>query len=246
MKTTIPRVLTIGALTLALAACNNDGVNDADTAGPLADNAAIGTDGTMGGADGALVDTRPADGMDGAAMGGDRTALAMVTAVDEHEIAAAEMAQAKDIDDDVEDYADMLVEDHTRNLEKTRTLAANVGTGTGMGAAGTGTDMGATGTSGADMGMADTAGMGGADNPDLAAMRSKHQSERERLAALDGDEFETAWLDAMVAGHQEALTMLDDRLIPGATDDQVRQHLTDTRTAIANHLQRAEELRGQR
>ena len=40
----------------------------------------------------------------------------------------------------------------------------------------------------------------------------------------------------MVKGHEEALAKLDNELIPGATDQAVRQHLQDTRAAISRHL----------
>jgi len=75
-------------------------------------------------------------------------------------------------------------------------------------------------------------------------VREKHEQERERLADMEGDEYQRAWLEAMVQGHQEALDMLDNRLIPAATVSEVQQHLNTTREAIARHLETAQGLQG--
>lgn len=86
--------------------------------------------------------------------------------------------------------------------------------------------------------------MGAGGDEELAAMRQRHESERTRLAALEGKEFERAWIDAMVRGHTEGLARLDNELIPGASDSGVSQHLRDTRAAIQRHLETARSLQG--
>lgn len=86
-----------------------------------------------------------------------------------------------------------------------------------------------------------SAGTGGM----VAEMRTKKEAERTRMAGLEGEEFERAYVGAMVQDHQEALTMLEQKLIPAAQNDAVRQHLQVTRDAVAKHLERARELQGQ-
>ncbi|MDG6347707.1 DUF4142 domain-containing protein [Luteimonas sp. 8-5] len=76
----------------------------------------------------------------------------------------------------------------------------------------------------------------------VADLKAKGQAELDRLGALQGDEYEDAYIDAMVNGHQDALAMLDSRLIPAARDAAVRQHLQSTREQVAAHLERAREL----
>src|SRR5690606_16878822 len=76
----------------------------------------------------------------------------------------------------------------------------------------------------------------------VADLKAKGQAELDRLGALQGDEYEDAYIDAMVAGHQDALAMLDSRLIPAARDAAVRQHLQSTREQVAAHLEQAREL----
>lgn len=233
MNTRIPLILAASALTLALAACNADrtdndtmagadgtaamndpGAADADRIGndPMAnDPLATRADGTLG------------DGMADPAGGtvNRDAALAMVMAVDQHEIAAAEQAQGKELSGEAAEYAETLLADHTRNLEATRGL---------MGLEGE------PGTSDEEV--------PGADHDMVAQMREKHASERERLGQLDGEEHERAWIDAMVAGHTEALQMLDNELIPSANnDDELHGHLENTRQAIARHLETAQQLR---
>lgn len=218
------------ALGLVLAGCNNDANTDG-TAGPgdvdrpldgtAADRAAMNdpaagdalADAPMGNRAGADTSTL------GAATDGplsQAAALAAVMAVDEHEVAAAEQADDRDLDDAVDDFVDKLEDDHRRNLAATRALLDTTG------------------------------GTPGADDPGLDRMREKHKAERERLAGLEDDaDYQRAWLDAMVTGHTEALEMLDSQLIPAATDDPVREHLQKTRQAIARHLETAQGLRDQ-
>lgn len=236
MKTKIPLALATGALTLALAACNNDAADDRATGAYGADAPAdtLGAnDGMAGAADRtAMNDPAGADALDGDALGVDGTpagmadgtadnvsrdvALALVMAVDQHEIAAAEQARGKELSAEAADYADTLFEDHSRNLEATRALISQAGA---------------------------TDNVPGADDPMVEQMREKHSDERERLGQLDGNEYERAWIEAMVAGHTEALDTLDNQLIPSADEDELRDHLQASRQAIARHLETAQGLR---
>jgi predicted outer membrane protein len=81
-----------------------------------------------------------------------------------------------------------------------------------------------------------------ADTAAMTDMKSKGEAEMQQLAALDGDAYAKAYIDAMVAGHQDALTKLDTMLIPAATDAAIKQHLQATRDAVQKHLDRAKEL----
>ncbi|HEY4529632.1 MAG TPA: DUF4142 domain-containing protein [Luteimonas sp.] len=260
--------LLYALLPLALVACSGDDGQSAEqnaatagtSAGSMTDpgpaSSAMG--GTTGDATGAAgID--PTTGTSMATGDADRKALLAVEEVDRHEIAAAEDALSKNVEGEVRRYAEMLRDDHTRNLEATRRLMGE-GSGTsgsdGM-AHGAGDATGVAGSTGTS-GTAGTTRAGGAMGPgangmqggtmgadgdqELAAMRQRHEAERTRLAALEGEEFERAWIDAMVRGHTEALAKLDNELIPGASDSGVSQHLRDTRAAIQRHLDTARSL----
>ena len=233
MKRSIP--LLAAALAIALAGCNDTNNNDADapdtsaaTGMDAADTGDAAADATASDAMGDAPGAMPADAMataDGAGAPADRKALMAVMEVDRHEIASAEAALAKNVEGDARSYAETLRDDHSRNLDATQGLM-----GSAAGTAGASTDA-----------MGDNSAMA-ADDPELAAMKQKHDAERERLAALEGEAFTIAWVDAMAKGHEEALGKLDNQLIPGASDAAVRTHLENTRTAIARHLETARSL----
>lgn len=243
-----PNLTLAAALSLALVACTND------------DASRDGVDTTVAATQPAQSGTAPAPattGDENAARGaglaaGDRNALLAVQEVDRHEVAAAEDALAKNVQGEVRAYAETLRDEHGRNLETTRRLLGGVAGETPGGqhyaenrpnrdialdGGGTpGTDArevmdGAPGTDGAQ-----------AVPPEIAAMRDRHDAERQRLAALEGEGFRREWLAAMVKGHEEALAKLDNELIPGASDPAVTAHLQTTRAAISRHLDTARSL----
>lgn len=135
-------------------------------------------------------------------------ALALLVAINEHEIAAADQALRKNVTGAVRQFADMMRVDHTRNLTDTTKLG---------GAAST--------------------------HPTVTGQKRKGEAELRTLDAQTGNAYEKAYMDAMVKGHEEALGAIDNAMLPAATDDRVRQHFTATRTAVANHLERARQVR---
>lgn len=71
----------------------------------------------------------------------------------------------------------------------------------------------------------------------------KGAGELATLVPKDGKEFESAYVDAMIKGHNEAIAMIDDKLMKQAKNDALKKHLTDTRQAIAMHLEQAKKLK---
>ena len=112
----------------------------------------------------------------------------------------------------VREYADMLHREHGANLEAGKALS------TGAGA------------------------IQPEQNADVTAMREKGKSELATLDQKSGKDYETAYVEAMVKGHTEALSMLEDRLIPAAQDERLRTFLNNTRDHVAMHLERGKEL----
>lgn len=145
-------------------------------------------------------------------------ALAMLTALNDHEIAAAEQARTKGVQGAALEYADLLHEEHVQNLAETTQVATATGS---------------------------TSPVGTTDTVPVIAMRQKGQAELQTLDALVGEAYSKAYIDAMVKGHEEALALIDDRLLPAATDAAVRKHLTATRGHIALHLDEGKRLQTQ-
>lgn len=145
---------------------------------------------------------------------GDSEALSTLSAVNKHEIAAAELAQSKKVDGATTDYAKMLQTDHTANLKKVDELSKLTKTPI-------------------------------AETPSVKELKDQTSAERDALAKLDGPAFQTAYLDAMIKGHANVQSLIDTKLLPGATDVAVQQHLRNTRESVAKHLDQAKQLRGQ-
>ena len=81
-----------------------------------------------------------------------------------------------------------------------------------------------------------------AATPEVQAMKDKGKSDLEALGQKNGKDYETAYVDAMVSGHTEALALIDGRLLSLASAGPVKDHLTETRGHVATHLEEAKKL----
>ncbi len=70
------------------------------------------------------------------------------------------------------------------------------------------------------------------------------KSTRELKASGTGL-FDRNYLDQQVTMHQNALTLLDESLIPSVDSAELRNHLLNTRKSVETHLKRAKALRAQ-
>jgi len=77
---------------------------------------------------------------------------------------------------------------------------------------------------------------------ELTAMEEKGRAGLAELDTKTGTAYEKAYVDAMVKGHEEALSMIDTKLLPAATDDNVRTFLTNSREHVAMHLEKGKAL----
>jgi putative membrane protein len=91
-----------------------------DTTGAAPADGTTGTSGTPADATGALPATGAAAGMPAdAAMAGERSALGVLNAINEHEIAAGRQALDKGVSGDVAAFAQMMIDEHGRNRDQT-------------------------------------------------------------------------------------------------------------------------------
>jgi putative membrane protein len=63
------------------------------------------------------------------------------------------------------------------------------------------------------------------------------------LNGLSGAAFDRAYMDHEIAFHQSVLASLDNTLIPGAQNAELKQLLTSIRPTIEGHLKRAQAVR---
>ncbi|MBC7925030.1 MAG: DUF4142 domain-containing protein [Bryobacteraceae bacterium] len=73
-------------------------------------------------------------------------------------------------------------------------------------------------------------------------LRVSGAGELAALAPLEGNEFGSAYLLAMIKDHTEVLGMIDNQLLKRAENEAVKKHLTDTRSHVANHLAEGKKL----
>ncbi|MBA3386328.1 MAG: DUF4142 domain-containing protein [Chthoniobacterales bacterium] len=80
------------------------------------------------------------------------------------------------------------------------------------------------------------------DTEAVDKLRVKGAGELAALIPLKGDEFEAAYVAAMVKGHTEVLEMIDSKLLKAAENEAVKKHLNETRSAVAQHLEMGKKL----
>lgn len=71
---------------------------------------------------------------------------------------------------------------------------------------------------------------------------SQSQQILDTLRAQQGDAFDRAYIDAQVRQHRQLLDMLDNQLIPNATQPQLRAQIEELRPVIASHLAQAQRI----
>jgi len=137
--------------------------------------------------------------------------LALLVAIDEHEVKAGEAAEKKGVRPSVLEFAKTMEAEHGRHADDTRALAKNLGITL-------------------------------ADSTKVTAQRQQGEKDLEKLTSKDASDFESAYVDAMITGHEEVLKKLD-QLLADADNDAVRAHLRKTKEAFAHHLEMAKSLR---
>jgi putative membrane protein len=142
----------------------------------------------------------------------DSDILAIMTAIDDNEIAAAGAAQKEKLGAKAKDYAKMLKKQHTANSDKTKKLSKKTGISPST------------------------------TNQTAMDLRAKGAGELATLVPLQGKEFEKAYIDAMVTGHTEALQVIDAQLLPAAKNDEVRAQVDEMRGHVSHHLEEGKRL----
>ena len=166
--------------------------------------------------------------------GGDPEILNVLAVVDQSEVRDGQLAQRQARNARVKSYARELVQAHTKSLEKDRQLAkaANVElmkVSTGDSARRSGdTSASATPTTPAGTGVA-------------AQIHQMHMQASQQLRSLKGADFDSAFVNAQVMGHQQVLDLLQ-RSQSQAQNADLQNHLTEAVKEVQTHLDRAREL----
>lgn len=197
----------IAVVLLAGTACVNEDADDA------------GTDGI-----GATTDTMPPG--DAEATGSAGETLALVMAVDRHEVAMAEQAREKGVAGDVLAYADMLHAEHSANLDKDIQLAESI-----------------------SLSPLDTGAVQAHKAKGEAAMERLAELEGGAYADAYVDAMVKGHAEVLAMLDERIGNTAADGVAPGATaigggnvDQMFQQHLSATRDAVASHLEMGKAL----
>jgi len=82
------------------------------------------------------------------------------------------------------------------------------------------------------------------DNDVSRQLQSGAEEAQASLKTMSGAAFDIAYIDHEVSYHQAVLDALDNTLIPGAQNAELKELLTNVRPAIAAHLDRAKGIQG--
>jgi putative membrane protein len=80
------------------------------------------------------------------------------------------------------------------------------------------------------------------DNATSKSLKADGEKNIAHLKTLKGTAFDMAYIDREVAYHQQVIDALDNTLIPGATNDELKALLVKVRPAFVAHLEHARRL----
>jgi putative membrane protein len=91
--------------------------------------------------------------------------------------------------------------------------------------------------------LIDKLGVQTSGNATAQGLQAQGAKDLASLTPLDGDEFASVYLTAMINGHTQALSLLDTQS-QSVQDEDVKKFVAETRGHVSMHLDRAKELQG--
>lgn len=164
---------------------------------------------------------------------------AFMSAVDVGEIQMSALAQERAVTPDVREFAAAVVRDHSAALHAREVQVAEDGEGLfGQQLAGPAPTAGFT--------AAQMQALQGslAQNPVSQPIAQAGAQNFQVLQGVTGPQFDPTYMDAQVAGHTYALSALDRMIAQGGVTDEMMETMRATRSTIAQHLERAQAIRG--
>lgn len=77
------------------------------------------------------------------------------------------------------------------------------------------------------------------------ALETEGKNELDKLSSLQGKDFDSTYMNAMVDGHKKVADLLKDTFIPQASNAQLVDFLKSTNTMVLHHLEMAEQTQKQ-
>jgi putative membrane protein len=141
----------------------------------------------------------------------DQEVLGLIQEIDQHEVKAAEAAKQKG-------NIDRKVYDYAKMMDKEHSKNLDK-----------------------DRKLAEKSGITPADTPEVMSQRAKGADEIARLNALEGAQFASAYIAAMVNGHTDALALIDSKASQIQNKD-LKKHVSETREHVQHHLDKAKKV----
>jgi putative membrane protein len=85
-------------------------------------------------------------------------------------------------------------------------------------------------------------GLTSEESPLLSELQTGARTTTDQLQTATGTDFDVAYVNAQVQAHQQVLDAIDNRLMPSATDADLKAMLTELRPTIESHLEEARKL----
>jgi putative membrane protein len=127
------------------------------------------------------------------------------------EIEQGKWAQKYAKSPDVKKFATMMVDDHTKAMQKQTKLEIKLH-------------------------------LEPAESPVAMDLKSQTSSALESLKKVPVEDFDRAYIDQQIKQHRELLDLIDQRLIPSASNPELITLLAEIRPTVAHHLEKAEEV----
>ena len=147
-----------------------------------------------------------------AVAGGDSEIYANIVAVNKAEIAQANAAMPKLTNSGAKDFAEDMVKAHTEALEKLNKVATEQH-------------------------------IAAVDDASTAALKDDSAAVVTKLGAdASGPLYDRTYMQSQIDAHTKALKLLDEKLIPGTKNAELKTTLTDLREHVAHHLSKAQDV----
>jgi putative membrane protein len=140
----------------------------------------------------------------------DSEIVAYMIVLDKNEIAAAKLTRQKKATKEVNDYAKLMLKEHTKNLNIIEKLRKKQN-------------------------------IKPIDTQVVIALKDKGNEGVNTLTPLVGKAYDTAYIDAMIKGHTDALASINS-FVQEAQNAKLKKYLSDTLTHVQSHLAKAEKI----
>jgi putative membrane protein len=81
-----------------------------------------------------------------------------------------------------------------------------------------------------------------ADSPDSTAMKADADTTLTTLKGDNGKDFDKAYIDAQVDGHQKVLDAINGKLLPSVKSPELKAYLDQIKPKVEQHLAKAKEI----